>query len=118
MTRLPDRLARQARNEALFREVNERIAQLGSAAQAWSPDGVVQFMCECGADGGCGDRVRMPLAVYEQVRSQSDRFVVRPGHASPELEQVVESTDEYEIVDKVDAAEPLVADDPRGAPAE
>ena len=118
MTGLPDRLARQARNEALFREVNERIAQLGSAAQAWSADGVVEFMCECGADGGCGDRVRMPLEVYERVRSQSDRFVVRPGHDTPELERVVEAAAEYAIVDKVDAAEGLVADDPRGAPSE
>ena len=115
MSELSERFRRQARNEALFREVNERIAELGSGAQAWSPDGMVEFMCECGVDGGCGERVRMPLAAYETVRAQDDRFVVRPGHETLELERAVEWTDDYVIVDKIDAAEPIVADDPRGA---
>ena len=112
-----ERFARQARNESLFREVNERIAQLGEKAQAWSPDGTVEFLCECGEEGGCGQRVRVPLDVYERVRSQDDRFVVRPGHETIELERAVEWTDDYVIVDKVAAAEPLVEDDPRGAPS-
>ena len=33
---IPERFERQARNEALFREVNERIAQLGERAEAWT----------------------------------------------------------------------------------
>jgi hypothetical protein len=110
-----DRFARQAQNESLFREVNERIAKLGKNAQAWSPDGTVEFMCECGEEGGCGQRVRVPLDVYERVRSQDDRFVVRPGHETPEIERAVEWTDHYVVVDKIPAAEPYVADDPRGA---
>jgi hypothetical protein len=111
-----ERFARQARNEALFREVNERIAGLGARAQAWSTDGT-DFLCECGEEGGCGQRVRVPMDVYERVRSQDDRFVVKPGHETPELEQAIEWTDDYVIVDKVPSAEPLVADDPRGAPS-
>jgi len=114
---LDERLTRQARNEALFREVNERIAQLGSSAQAWSPDGTVEFLCECGVEGGCGQRVRVPIQTYERVRQQDDRFVVRPGHETPELERAVDWTDDYVVVDKVPAAEPYVADDPRGAPS-
>lgn len=114
---LDERFRRQARNEALFREVNERIAQLGESTQAWSPDGVVEFMCECGVEGGCGSRIRVPLDVYESVRAQDDRFVVRPGHETIELERAIEWTDDYVIVDKLPAAEPLVADDPRGAPS-
>ena len=117
MEGLDERFRRQARNEALFREVNERIAQLGDSAQAWSPDGLVEFLCECGVDGGCGQRIRVPLGVYETVRAQDDRFIVRSGHETPELERAVDWTDEYVIVDKIDAAEPLVADDPRGAPS-
>ena len=114
---LEGRFARQAQNESLFREVNERIARLGQKAQAWSPDGTVEFLCECGEEGGCGQRVRVPLDVYERVRSQDDRFVVRPGHETPELERAVEWTDDYVVVDKVPAAEPFVEDDPRGAPS-
>ena len=105
---LDERFARQARNEALFREVNDRIAQLGERAQAWSPDGTVEFLCECGEEGGCGRRVRVPIDVYERVREQDDRFVVVPGHETPEIERAVESTDDYVVVDKVKAAEPYV----------
>lgn len=111
-----DRLARQASNEALFREVNERIAELGNRAQAWSPGGT-DFLCECGEEGGCGQRVRVPIDVYERVRSQDDRFIVRPGHESPEIERAVEWTDDYVVVDKVPAVEPYVEDDPRRAPS-
>src|SRR3954452_23056312 len=117
LSELDDHLARQARNEALFREVNERIEQLGQGAQAWSPDGTVEFICECGEEGGCGERVRIPLAVYERVRAQDDRFVVKPGHEEPALEHAVARTDDYVIVDKIPAAEPFVEDDPRGAPS-
>jgi hypothetical protein len=111
---LPERFERQARNEALFREVNERIAQLGERGEAWSQDGT-DFLCECGEEGGCGLRVRVPLEVYERVRAQDDRFVVRPGHETVEIEKAVEWTDAYVVVDKIAAAEPFVADDPRGA---
>lgn len=114
---LEERFARQARNESLFREVNERIALLGERAEAWSPDGTIDFLCECGEDGGCGQRVRVPVDVYERVRSQDDRFVVRPGHETPEIERAVEWTDSYVVVDKIPAAEPYVADDPRDAPS-
>jgi len=114
---LADRFQRQARNEAFFREVNERIAKLGTSAQAWSQDGAVEVMCECGVAGGCGERVRMPLQEYEKVRAQDDRFVVRPGHETPELERAIDWTDDYVIVDKVAAAEWIVEDDPRGAPS-
>jgi hypothetical protein len=114
---LDERLARQARNESLFREVNERIAELGERAEARAPDGTVDFLCECGEEGGCGQRVRVPAEVYERVRQQDDRFLVRPGHETPELERAVEWTDDYVVVDKIPEAEPYVADDPRGAPS-
>ena len=117
MSEIERRLTQQARNEALFREVNERIAQLSESAPAWSPDGAVEFLCECGEEGGCGDRVRVPVDVYDRVRGQDDRFLVKPGHEIPELERAVDWTEEYVIVDKIPAVEREVADDPRGAPS-
>jgi hypothetical protein len=117
MSEISERFARQARNEAQFREVNERIAELGEPAGDSETDNTLDLLCECGTAGGCGERVRMPLAAYEQVRAQDDRFVVRPGHETPELEYAVDWTDQYVIVDKVAAAEWLVEDDPRGAPS-
>ena len=108
MGALPDRLERKARNEALLREVNERIAELGEAARTWEPDGVIDFVCECGANGGCGERIRVPLSTYERLRSHDDWFVLRPGHETPEIEHAIDRTDEYVIVDKVAAVEHLV----------
>ena len=114
-----ERVARQARNEALHREVNERLAQMDKRADAsWATDGeTFEFLCECGAGDGCDARVRMTLAQYEQLRQQDDRFAVAPGHEELRLERVVTRTSAYVVVDKIAELEPYVADDPRGAPS-
>jgi hypothetical protein len=116
------RLERQARNEALLREVNERVAELDKDAEegSFAPDETLfEFLCECGAGDGeagtCLEHVHMTIHEYEQVRSQDDRFVVYPGHETAPLESVVARTERFVIVDKRPAAEPFVADDPRGA---
>ena len=117
MGALPDRLERKARNEALLREVNERIAELGEATRIWEPDATIDFLCECGTDGGCGERIRIPLAAYQRVRAQNDWFVLRPGHETPEIERPVDRTADYVIVDKIAAVEHLVRGAPRGGPS-
>ena len=53
---------RIARNEALFREVNERIAE---SAQRFESQGA-EFVCEC-ADQDCTERVEATLDEYERV---------------------------------------------------
>jgi hypothetical protein len=85
---------RVARNEALFREVNERVLEL-----AVRTDRSIGFVCECG-DEACVEHVEVPLAVYEQVRANARRFVVLPGHVTVEIEHVVMRTDGYAIVEK------------------
>ena len=113
-----ERYERQAKNESLLREVNERLAALDRGADEWAGDDeLFEFVCECGAGGGCTARVRMTLGEYDSVRQQDDRFALVPGHETAELERVVERTPRYVIVDKVEAAEPFVRDDPRGAPS-
>jgi hypothetical protein len=121
---LNPRLARQARNEALVREVNERIEQFNTTAQeeGFRDNSMTfEFQCECGVGAGdypgCEEPLEMTLQEYEDVRAQDDRFAVRPGHEMPELEDVVRRTERYVIVDKRPSAEPFVADDPRGAPS-
>ena len=112
-------LERQAKNEAIFREVNERISALDRkmAAAAGNEKALYDFECECGRHRRCEGRVRMTLAEYDTVRAQDDRFVVAPGHETDDLEQIVKRTDRYLIVDKIPAAEEFVRDDPRGAPS-
>jgi hypothetical protein len=89
---------RVARNEALFREVNENVQQLAERFSTPS-DVPAGFVCEC-ADDTCTARVDVPLEVYEQVRQDPRRFVVLPGHVLPEIERVVEEADRYVVVEK------------------
>jgi hypothetical protein len=103
------RLERQARNEGLIRTVNEQIAAIDQQATSWAEaDQQFEFLCECGRNSGCDDRVLMTLEEYERVRGQRDRFALVPGHESDEIERVVETADRYVIVDKLDEAEPFV----------
>ncbi len=117
---MDERLERQARNEALVREVNERVAALDRKAAdsgTLPADTPFDFHCECGRSGGCDVRISMTLEEYEPVRAQDDRFALADGHETPELERIVERTDRYIVVDKIEAAEPFVDDDPRGSPS-
>jgi hypothetical protein len=112
------RTARQARNEALHREVNERLAEMDKQSHGWANDDeLFDFLCECAAGNGCDARVRMRLGEYERIRQQDDRFAVAPGHEDPDIEQVVHANDRYVVVDKAAELEPFVEDDPRGAPS-
>jgi hypothetical protein len=108
-----ERLERQARNESLFREVNDRIEELSADVekQGIAPEGgLVEFHCECGREG-CAERVRMTVSEYEHVRAENDRFVLFPGHETTAMEAVVERSDRYVVVDKLPEAEPLVGAD-------
>ena len=101
MIYVEERFERQARNEALMREVNEQISALGQGAVGWADPGhTFDFQCECGQNEGCHGRIPMTLAEYERVRSQRDRFAVLPGHQTEEIEYVVEQDERYLIVDK------------------
>jgi hypothetical protein len=86
------------RNEALFREVNERIREI-TASQGVPLDERVLFQCECGRIS-CRQQVELSLAEYESVRSEPSRFVTLPDHVIPEVETVVARTDRYVVVEK------------------
>jgi hypothetical protein len=105
------RKERAARNESLFREVNERIED---AATKLSPM-FTEFMCEC-ADDECFEKVSLTLVEYTSVRESGPTyFVVRRGHSDPEVERVVGGEgDRYDVVKKLGAAaEAAIALDPR-----
>lgn len=87
---------RAARNEALFREVNEQVRSLADTSDR-SQLGA-DFVCECSQDT-CMERVHVPVATYEAVRGHPRRFIVLPGHES-DFEHVVERNDGFLIVEK------------------
>ena len=86
---------RAARNEALFRSVNEQIRDVDRRFGA----GASEFVCEC-ADDKCIVRLAVPLAAYTAVRSNPRRFILAPGHEDPELETVVERHERFFVVEK------------------
>jgi hypothetical protein len=98
----------QAKNEALLRTVNDRISALDAEAGWADPEHLFDFQCECGNPDGCDGRVPMSLPEYDNVRTQRDRFAVLPGHENDAIEDVVERTERYYIVDKHADVEHLV----------
>ena len=103
---------RSAKNEALLREVNDRIEEVGQHLRVL-PDGErLDFRCECGRPS-CEEFISMPVAEYEHVRADNDRFAVVPGHQDDEIERVVEQGESYVIVDKLPDAERFVGADGR-----
>jgi hypothetical protein len=102
--------ARLATNEALFREVNERIHEVGENLQVLPDDELLDFQCECGRPE-CEDTLSMTPAEYRHVRSDNDRFAVLPGHEDEKLERVMERTERFVVVDKRPEVEPFVGAD-------
>jgi len=102
---------RIAENEALFRQINERIEQGRWPGEA---DGPLTLRCEC-ARLGCNDMLELMPSRYEQVRSHPRRFIVLPGHEVPDAETVVERGPSYVVVEKLgEAGEMAEETDPRG----
>jgi hypothetical protein len=98
---------RAAKNQSLFREVNERIEDLASLASFAS------FVCEC-MNGACDEHVPLTLEEYEHVRSDSNSFLVLPGHEVPTVEEVVETNDRFLVVRKLGGGGVVAAElDPR-----
>jgi hypothetical protein len=97
------REARAAKNEALLREVNDRIEQVGAHLTVMPADDRLDFRCECGQPD-CDSFVSLTVREYAHVRSDNDRFAVVPGHENPEIERVVERHARYVVVEKVGEA--------------
>ena len=92
---------RAARNESLFREVNENIARLEERHGATEAEPV--FLCEC-ANADCTEHLAVGREVYERVRERPRQFLILPGHEDPQVEEVVETHRDYLIVAKTGAA--------------
>lgn len=109
---MDDRGKRVGENEVLFREVNERLRELGEAFSDITE--TAEFICEC-ANSSCTERVQLTLSTYEEIRSDPKRFFVIKGHELLEYEKVVEEADEYVVVEKLPGGPAGIAirDDPR-----
>lgn len=91
-----DEKVRRARTEAVFRDVNERIAEIATRFHA----PITQFVCEC-SDAGCTHRLEATLLEYEEVRASGATFLLAPGHEHADIERVVDERGPFQIVEKV-----------------
>lgn len=109
---MEDREQRIGLNEAVFREVNERIRSVGETFAV--VDEQLDLICECGM-ADCTERIQMSTTEYEQIRSNPTRFAVVPGHESSDVEIVVDRRKGYDVVEKSsgEAAELARETDPR-----
>jgi hypothetical protein len=90
------RLIRLARNQALFREVNERVAKVTIEFAADAP---ISFVCEC-SDTDCATQIELSADEYESVRSVPTWFAIAPGHEIGEIEDVITANGRYATVEK------------------
>jgi len=87
---------KRAQTEALFRDVNERIAE---SAQRFEADST-SFVCEC-ADPSCTERLHATLDEYEEVRADGTTFMTMPGHVDEDIERVVADRGGFQIIEKM-----------------
>ena len=93
---MPLSTQRRARNQVIFREVNERLRALADAV----PDGKAGYLCECG-DIECTEKIELRLLEYESVRARPKSFFIVPGHERLEVEDVTDELDSYIVVRKI-----------------
>ena len=100
-----------ARNEALFRRVNEQIEAVSQTISTTDP--TMDFLCECD-DVTCRKTVNASRAEYESVRAVPTHFIVPPDHADRGVERVIVSNTRFLVVEKRGAAARLAEEsDPR-----
>ena len=96
--RSTERQVRAARNQSLFREVNERLEGLAETFQFIAEH--TAFTCEC-ADTQCIEPINMTLAEYEAVRAEPNQFAVLFGHVYTDVEYIVTESDRFVVVAKI-----------------
>jgi hypothetical protein len=106
-----ERQVRAARNQSLFRMVNERLEGLADTFRFISEH--TTFTCEC-ADQGCVEPMMMTIDEYENLRSHPNRFAVLPGHVYADVEDTLSSNERFVVVVKIGAGAEIAEEaDPR-----
>ncbi len=98
---------RAARNQAVCRDVNDRIDELNE--QLGSDDALPQYICEC-LDVSCGERIAIPHHDYLRIRRNPVEFVVVPGHEDLQVEQVIDRETSWLIVRKLGVGAKVAAE--------
>jgi hypothetical protein len=92
-----EREIRAARNQAMFRAVNDKIRELNETFAVITD--TFTIACEC-ADPYCVDTIEIKHSDYEAIRANPRRFAVLPGHADTDIEYVVTEAECYQVAEK------------------
>jgi hypothetical protein len=84
---------------SLFREVNDRVAELGrgSDISLSDVDIALSLICECG-NASCGRRIELTLGEYEGVREDEALVILSPAHLPDPRGQLVVADNRYLVV--------------------
>ena len=96
-----EREIRAARNQALFRAVNERLKRLNDALAAATR--TFAIACEC-AEVTCVEMLEIDAGEYARIRAEPRHFAVLPGHVHADVEVVVRHAENHVVVEKIAAA--------------
>lgn len=99
-----------ARNQALFREVNERLKEVSPRVS------FLELLCEC-SDPDCTKTLAVAAHEYDAVRAKRTHFLVARGHEISETERVVEDNDRFVVVEKTVETAFMAESDPRAGEA-
>jgi hypothetical protein len=89
-TTLPSNSVAPARAvENVFRQVNESFLKLDNP----------RFICEC-SDASCTDAIDVSAETMRSLHEDRNLYVIEPAHINTDLEELVESHDEFVIVRK------------------
>jgi hypothetical protein len=109
---MEERERRLGLNEAMFREVNERVEDINRTFGSLTDR--FEIICECG-NATCTERISVPVAVYERVRGNPLHFLLQVGHEDPLVERMIENHETFVIVEKegTEVEEVAESTDPR-----
>ena len=99
-----EREVRAGRNQAMFREINERLTRDDPLAEL---TGSHVISCEC-ADPTCVRTLAISAPRYEGIRAEPRHFAVLPGHVYPDVERTVAEYKTYVVVEKLGQAADVV----------
>jgi hypothetical protein len=107
-TLMVDWREQEARNETVFREMNEWTREANDERSVERP--LDSYICEC-SDRRCTDPINLTRPEYEAVRAVSIRFAIALNHENPELDRVLSENHRFATVEKFSSVGAKIARD-------
>ena len=89
---------RSAKNEARFRDANEKLERANLRIRGADDGSVTPFLCEC-EDVSCTAVVLLTLPEYEEARGSRRRFLICPDHVADNAKVIARNSTHW-LVEK------------------